>query len=58
MQDQYGDQIINLSSNKLPKGLITLERIFNPDDQARGRVMNLVADEDDQTLSWLLMESL
>ena len=38
-----------LSSNKFPKGLITLESVFNPDDQARGRVMNLTADEDDHT---------
>ena len=49
LQDQYGDQIINLSSIKLPKGLITLESVFNPDDQARGRVMNLAADKDDHT---------
>ena len=49
LQDQYGDQISNLTSNKLPKGLITLESVFNPDDQARDRVMNLPADEDDYT---------
>jgi hypothetical protein len=47
LRDQYGDQIINLSSNKLPKGLITLESVFNPDDQARGRGMNLAAKKDD-----------
>ena len=49
LQDQYGDQIINLSSKKMPKGLITLESVFNPHDQARGRVMNLATDEDDHT---------
>ena len=49
LQDKYGDQIINLSSNKLPKGLITLESVFNPDDQARGRDMNLATNEDDYT---------
>ena len=49
LQDQHGDQIIILSSNKLPKGLITFESVFNPDDQARGRVMNLAADEGDYT---------
>ena len=40
---------MNLSSNKLPKDLITLERFFNPDDQARGRAMNLATNEDDYT---------
>ena len=49
LQDQYGDQIINLSSNKLPKDIITLESVFNPNDQARGRVMNLATDKDDHT---------
>lgn len=46
LEDQYGDQIIHLSSNKLPKGLITLESVFNPDDQARGKGMNLAAEKD------------
>ena len=41
---------MNLSSNKLPKGLITLESIFNRDDQARGRVINLATNKDDHTL--------
>ena len=49
MHDQYGDQIINLSSNKFPKGLITLESVFIPDDQARDRGMNLAASKDDHT---------
>ena len=49
LQNEYGDQIINLSSNKWPKGLITLESVFDRDDQARGRVMNLAVDEDDHT---------
>ena len=40
---------MNLSSKKLPKVLVTLESVFNPDDQARGRVMNLAIDEDDHT---------
>lgn len=47
LQDQYGDQIIHLSSNKLPKGLITLESVFDPDDQTRGKGMNLAAKKDD-----------
>ena len=45
--DQYGDQIIHLNSNKLTKGLITLESVFNPDDQPRGKGMNLAAEKDD-----------
>ena len=49
LQDQYADQIINLYSNKLPKGLITLQSVFNPDDQERGRVMNLATNKDDHT---------
>ena len=49
LQDQYGDQIIHLSSNKLPKGLITLESVFNPDDQTRDGGMNLAAEKDDHT---------
>ena len=36
---------MNLSSKKLPKGLITLESIFNPDDQTRSRGLNIVANK-------------
>ena len=46
LHDQYGDQIINVGSNKLPKGLITLESVFNPDDQARDRGMKLAKNKD------------
>lgn len=49
LQDQYSDQIIHLSSNKFPKGLITLKSAFNPNDQTRDRGMNLVAEKDDHT---------
>lgn len=38
LQNQYGEKIMNLNSNKLPKGLVTLERIFNLDDEAIGRM--------------------
>lgn len=41
LHDQY------LSSNKLPKGLITLESVFNLDDQVRDISMNLVTSKDD-----------
>ncbi|KAH9323061.1 hypothetical protein KI387_017700, partial [Taxus chinensis] len=33
LEQQYGDQVVQLRTNKLPKGLITLESIFNPNDQ-------------------------
>ena len=38
---------MNLSFKKLPKGLITLESIFNPNDQARGKGLNLDTSKDD-----------
>lgn len=47
LQDQYGDQIMNLSSNKLPKGLIDLEVIFNLDDQVKGKGLNIATKRDD-----------
>jgi hypothetical protein len=37
---------MNLSSKKFPKGLITLESIFNPDDQVRSRGPNLATNKD------------
>lgn len=46
LEQQYGDQIIQLKSNKLPKGLITLESIFNADDQARKNKTNLLVQQD------------
>ena len=47
LQNQYGNQIMNLGSNKLPKGLITLESFSNPDDQPRSRGLNLATNKDD-----------
>ena len=35
LQDHYDDQIIQLRSNKLSKGLVTLEYIFNTNDQLK-----------------------
>ncbi|KAH9296132.1 hypothetical protein KI387_039720, partial [Taxus chinensis] len=32
LHQQYGDQVVQLRTNKLPKGLITLESIFNLND--------------------------
>ncbi|KAH9321932.1 hypothetical protein KI387_016571, partial [Taxus chinensis] len=33
LHDSYGDQVIQLKSNNLPKGLVTLEKMFIPDDE-------------------------
>ena len=46
MQEQYGDQIIQLSSNKLPKALVTLESIFTIDDQFKKNKSSLVVHWD------------
>lgn len=35
IKQQYDDQIIQLKSNKLPKGLVTLESIFSTDNQPK-----------------------
>ncbi|KAH9298941.1 hypothetical protein KI387_030623, partial [Taxus chinensis] len=35
LQHLYGDQIVQLKTNKLPRGLVTLEDIFSTDDQLR-----------------------
>ena len=39
---------MNLISNTLPKDLITFQAIFNPDDQARSRGLNLAENKDDR----------
>ena len=38
---------MNLSSNKLPRGLVTLEGIFNSDDQLKSKASNLAPGKDD-----------
>ena len=43
-------QILNLSSNKLPRCLVALEGIFELDDQSKNKVSNLVAGKDDYML--------
>ena len=40
---------MNLKSKNLPKGLITLEGIFNSNYQARRKGSNLTASKDDYT---------
>ncbi|KAH9298523.1 hypothetical protein KI387_030205, partial [Taxus chinensis] len=46
LQESYGEQIIQLKINKLPKGLVTLESIFNSDDQATIQRPNMVVKEE------------
>ena len=41
---------MSLSSNKLPRGLVTLEGIFNLDDQSKNKVSNLAIGKDDYVL--------
>ncbi|KAH9308532.1 hypothetical protein KI387_036443, partial [Taxus chinensis] len=43
----YGDQVVQLRTNKLPKGLITLESIFNPNDQFRKEKENIQIKRED-----------
>ena len=38
---------MNLSSNKFPRGLVTLEGIFNSNDQSRSKISNLAVGKDD-----------
>lgn len=38
---------MSINSNKLLKGLVTLERIFNLDDEARDKNLNLAAKRED-----------
>ncbi|KAH9315634.1 hypothetical protein KI387_024261, partial [Taxus chinensis] len=36
LHDSYGDQVIQLKTNKFPKGLVTLEQMFILDDEFKG----------------------
>ena len=47
LQSQYGDRIVNLNSNKLPKGLFTLDGIFNSNDEYKGKGLNLATKNED-----------
>ena len=47
LQRQYADQVLHLSSNKLPRGLVTLDGMFNSDDQSKGKCSNLATSKDD-----------
>ena len=37
---------MNLSSNKFPRGLVTLKGIFNSNDQSKNKVSNLATSKD------------
>ena len=45
VREQYGDQIIQLISHNLPKGLVTLQSIFNIDDQVKKIKTSLVVQQ-------------
>ncbi|KAH9306613.1 hypothetical protein KI387_011017, partial [Taxus chinensis] len=47
LEQQYGDQVVQLRINKLPKGLVTLESIFNPNDQFRKEKANIQVKRED-----------
>ncbi|KAH9292840.1 hypothetical protein KI387_041976, partial [Taxus chinensis] len=46
LQHLYGDQVVQLKTNKLPQGLFTLEDIFSNDDQLRKEKTNISTHED------------
>lgn len=46
LKQNYGDQIVKLKSNKLPKGLVSLESIFNSDDHAKKGKTNLLVSQE------------
>ncbi|KAH9303668.1 hypothetical protein KI387_008072, partial [Taxus chinensis] len=51
LEQQYGDQVVQLRTNKLPKGLVTLESIFNPNDQFQKEKVNIqVKGEDSEPI--------
>ena len=40
---------MNLNSNELPKGIVSLKEIFKSDDQAKGKGSNLTSWREDYT---------
>lgn len=46
LSQNYGDQVIQLKSNKMPRGLITLETIFNKDDVVKKTKAGLVVQQE------------
>lgn len=45
LKHQYDDQVIQLKNNKLPKGIVTLESIFNADDQLKKNKVSIQVKE-------------
>lgn len=48
VSEAYGNQVIQLKTNKLPKGLITLENIFYYED-SRNNKRKFIEDKEDYT---------
>lgn len=46
IKHQYDDQVIQLKTNKLPKGLVTLESIFSSDDQLKKNKVGIQVKEE------------
>lgn len=46
LKGNYEDQVVQLKSNKFPKGLVTLESIFNTDDQAKKNKTSLLIQQE------------
>ncbi|KAH9308722.1 hypothetical protein KI387_036633, partial [Taxus chinensis] len=52
LEQQYGDQVVQMRTNKLPKGIITLESIFNLNDEFGKEIENIqVKGEDSVSIS-------
>ncbi|KAH9304224.1 hypothetical protein KI387_008628, partial [Taxus chinensis] len=47
LEQQYSDKVVHLRTNKLPKGLVTLDSIFNPNDQFRKEKDNIQVKRED-----------
>ncbi|KAH9297015.1 hypothetical protein KI387_028697, partial [Taxus chinensis] len=43
LHESYGDQVIQLKTNKLSKGIVILEKIFSPDDEFKGEEVYMYA---------------
>ena len=46
LSQNCGDQVIQLKSNKMPRGLVTLETIFKKDDEVKKNKAGLVVQQE------------
>lgn len=46
LSQNYGDQVIQLKANKMPRGLVTLETVFNKDDEVKKNKAGLVVQQE------------